>query len=97
MSRYSNSGTKANHAKLSFWSRQSIRQILLDQRMSFCLHPMNTPFCGDGVVQEGEVNLKYYFNIKVCVSFRSMCVCVRKQAPIPAGESQNVTNKSCCL
>ena len=55
MSRYSNSGTKANHAKLSFWSRQSIREILLDQRMSYCLHPMDTPFCGDGVVQEGEV------------------------------------------
>ena len=58
MSRYSNSGTKENHAKLSFWSKQSIRQILLDQRMSFCLHRIDTPFCGDGIVQEGEVSSK---------------------------------------
>ena len=56
MSRYSNSGTKENHAKLSFWSKQSIKQILLDQRMSFCLHRVDTPFCGDGIVQDGEVS-----------------------------------------
>ena len=28
MSRYSNSGTKENHAKLSFWSKQSIRHSI---------------------------------------------------------------------
>jgi hypothetical protein len=47
-------------------------------------------------------NLKYYFNKKVCLSIHS-CVhssvhsCVRRLAPIPACESQDVTNKSCSI
>ena len=43
-----------------------------------------------------KVNLKYYFQRHVCLSIRScMCaLCVRRLAPIPAGESQDVTNKS---
>jgi len=72
MSRYSNSGTKENHAKLSFWSKQSIRQVLSDQRMSFCLHRVDTPFCGDGVVQDGEecdCGL-----MEDCISKKSCCV-----------------------
>ena len=55
MSRYSNSGTKENHSRLSHWSKESIREILQDFRMSYCLHNMKTSFCGDGIVQSGEV------------------------------------------
>ena len=45
-----------------------------------------------------SVHLKYYFNIKVCLSFHSCIrVCLRRLAPIPAGESQDVTNKSCSV
>ena len=43
-------------------------------------------------------NLKYYFNIKVSLSFRaSVRLCARRLTPIPAGESQDVTNKSCSI
>ena len=61
MSRYSNSGTKENHSRLSAWSKQSIREILMDHRMSYCLHNMQHPFCGDGIVQDGEVKRFYHF------------------------------------
>jgi len=72
MSRYSNSGTKENHSRLSAWSKQSIRQILLDRRMSYCLHQMKTPFCGDGIIQNGEecdCGL-----MEDCLSEKSCCV-----------------------
>ena len=43
-------------------------------------------------------NLKHYFQRHVCLSIRpSVRVCVRRLAPIPAGESQDVTNKSCSI
>ena len=43
-------------------------------------------------------NLKYYFQRHVCVSIRQLVSsCVRRLAPIPAGESQDVTNKSCSI
>ena len=29
--------------------------------MSFCLHRVDTPFCGDGVVQDGEVRFFGFF------------------------------------
>jgi len=54
MSRYSNSGTKENHSRLSQWSKESIQEILQDFRMSYCLHDMKSAFCGDGIVQPGE-------------------------------------------
>ena len=41
-------------------------------------------------------HLKYYFQSHVCLSIRLLCVvrvCVRRLAPIPAGKSQDVTNK----
>ena len=42
--------------------------------------------------------LNNYFNLHVCPSFR-VCVCasVRRLALIPAGESQDVTTKSCYI
>ena len=48
------------------------------------------------------VYLKYYFQRHVCVSIRPLVsplvsTCVRRLAPIPAGESQDVTNKSCSI
>ena len=33
---------------------------------------------------------------RLCVH-PSVCLCVRRLAPIPAGESQDVTNKSCSI
>ena len=54
MSRYSNSGTKENHSRLSKWSKESIQEILQDFRMSYCLHDMESAFCGDGIIQPGE-------------------------------------------
>ena len=54
MSRYSNSGTKENHSRLSKWSKESIQEILQDFRMSYCLHDMKSAFCGDGIIQPGE-------------------------------------------
>ena len=50
--------------------------------------------------------LKHYFQRHVCVSIRTSVrtsvrtyerPCVRRLAPIPAGESQDVTNKSCSI
>ena len=47
-------------------------------------------------------NLKYYFQRHVCLSIRpsvrsSVRPSVRRLAPIPAGKSQDVTNKSCSI
>ena len=61
MSRYSNSGTRENHSKLSVYSKISIQEILQDPKMSYCLHPSKHSFCGDGIIQEGEVILKLLF------------------------------------
>ena len=58
MSQYSNSGIRENHARLSPMSKKSVRKILSDSRMTYCLHNVNSneaSFCGDGVVQDGEV------------------------------------------
>ena len=42
--------------------------------------------------------LKYYFQRHVCVSIRPFVrSSVRRLAPIPADESQDVTNKSCSI
>ena len=46
--------------------------------------------------------LKYYFQRHVCLSIRTYVrpyvrTCVRRLAPIPAGESQDVTNTSCSI
>ena len=61
MSRFSNSGTGENHSRLSIWSKDSIRDVLEDPTMAYCLHNMPTPFCGDGIVQDGEVEGEKYF------------------------------------
>ena len=47
-------------------------------------------------------NLKYYFQRHVCLSIHacvrpSVRASVRRLTPIPAGESQDVTNKSCSI
>jgi len=45
-------------------------------------------------------HLKYYLQRHVCASIRPLSVhvlCVRRLATIPAGESQDVTNKSCSI
>ena len=55
MSRYSNSGTRENHSKLSIWSKNSIQEVLEDPKMSYCLHHSKHKFCGDGILQQGEV------------------------------------------
>ena len=54
---------------------------------------------GASSIQEGLIfNLKYYFQRHVCVSIRSFVrSSVQRLAPIPAGESQDVTNKSCSI
>ena len=53
---------------------------------------------GAGGRGKSYLHLKYYFNKKVCLSICfSVCECVRRLAPIPAGESQDVTNKSCYI
>ena len=41
------------------------------------------------------LNLKYYFQRHVYLSIR--CAPVRRLATTPAGESQDVTNKSCSI
>ena len=56
MSRYSNSGTRENHSKLSTWSKHSIQEVLQDPKMSYCLHQSRHKFCGDGILQAGEVS-----------------------------------------
>ena len=48
------------------------------------------------------LHLKHYFQRHVCLSIRPYVrtyvrPCVRRLAPIPAGESQDVTNKSCSI
>jgi hypothetical protein len=69
MSRYSNSGIRENHSKLSHWSKKSIKEILQDPRMSYCLHKLNSPFCGDGIVQEGEVKNGFHLLLAVSCEF----------------------------
>ena len=67
MSRYSNSGTRENHSKLSTWSKHSIQEVLQDPKMSYCLHQSRHKFCGDGILQAGEVsdlkNIYLFMNI----------------------------------
>ena len=79
MSRYSNSGTRENHSKLSIYSKISIQEILQDPKMSYCLHPSKHSFCGDGIIQEGEVILKLFFFfmiffVKLIFAFRIVIV-----------------------
>ena len=50
------------------------------------------------LVQFKLAHLNNYFSLHVCPSFRaSVSASVRRLAPIPAGELQNVTNKSCYI
>lgn len=61
MSQYSNSGIRENHSKLSPKSRKAVQKILSDTRMTYCLHEIDNrvvSYCGDGVVQAGEVKMK---------------------------------------
>ena len=45
-----------------------------------------------------NLNLNNYFKLHICQSFRvCVCVSVQRPTPIPAGESINVTNKSCYI
>ena len=63
MSQYSNSGIRENHSKLSPRSKRAVQKVLSDSRMTYCLHKLNNngaPFCGDGVVQNGEVKKKSF-------------------------------------
>ena len=65
MSQYSNSGIRENHSRLSRRSKKSIQKLLSDNRMTYCLHQIShnqASFCGDGVVQKGEVTSKYKYN-----------------------------------
>ena len=60
MSQYSNSGIRENHSKLSLKSKKAVQKILSDTRMTYCLHELDNrvvSFCGDGVVQAGEVKI----------------------------------------
>ena len=60
MSQYSNSGIRENHSKLSPKSKKAVQKILSDTRMTYCLHELDNrvvSFCGDGVVQAGEVKI----------------------------------------
>ena len=66
MSQYSNSGIRENHSKLSPRSKRAVQKVLSDSRMTYCLHNINSneaSFCGDGVVQNGEVNIMYPINM----------------------------------
>ena len=63
MSQYSNSGIRENHSKLSPRSKRAVQKVLSDSRMTYCLHKLNNnaaPFCGDGVVQNGEVKKRLF-------------------------------------
>ena len=69
MSQYSNSGIRENHARLSPMSKKAVRKILSDSRMTYCLHNVNSneaSFCGDGVVQDGEVLHNFLHNRYFC-------------------------------
>ena len=63
MSQYSNSGIRENHSRLSPRSKKAVQKVLSDTRMTYCLHRINTneaSFCGDGVIQNGEVRETFY-------------------------------------
>ena len=70
MSQYSNSGIRENHSKLSPRSKRAVQKVLSDSRMTYCLHKLNNnaaPFCGDGVVQNGEVKRDHLvISLKAC-------------------------------
>ena len=68
MSQYSNSGIRENHSKLSPKSKKAVQKILSDTRMTYCLHEIDNrvvSFCGDGVVQAGEVKMIINSNILI--------------------------------
>ena len=79
MSQYSNSGIRENHSKLSPKSKKAVQKILSDTRMTYCLHEFDNrvvSFCGDGVVQAGEVKIInnsivpiYPYQINSCLYF----------------------------
>ena len=63
MSQYSNSGIRENHSRLSPRSKKAVQKVLSDTRMTYCLHSINNneaSFCGDGVIQNGEVRESLY-------------------------------------
>ncbi len=54
MSKYSNDGHKLNHEILSPCTRSLVRKNLDSETRVACLIKVDSPFCGDGIVQEGE-------------------------------------------
>ena len=93
MSRYSNSGTRENHSKLSIYSKISIQEILQDPKMSYCLHPSKHSFCGDGIIQEGEVILKLFFFFHDFFCEINFCF-----QDCDCGSMENcLSEKSCCV
>ena len=54
MSKFSNSGVKRNNELISNCTATSINNILSSTEMSYCLHPHEGGYCGDGVVDRWE-------------------------------------------
>ncbi len=54
MSKYSNDGHKLNHQILSPCTKRLVVQNLESHHRVGCLKKVDVPFCGDGIVQEGE-------------------------------------------
>jgi len=65
MSRFSNTGIHVKHSKLSNMTKQSVSEILENDIMSNCLVSIPNPdMCGDGIVQENEVELSKVYNVQ---------------------------------
>ena len=54
MSRFSNTGIKRNNEIISNCTARSISTLLSSSEMSYCLHPRDGGYCGDGVVDHEE-------------------------------------------
>lgn len=71
MSRFSNTGRRINHELLSSCTKKSVVEVLEASHRTRCLREVARPYCGDGVVQEGEeCDCGTTYN---CLKMRSEC------------------------
>jgi len=54
MSKYSNNGRKHNHEVLSPCTKESVVQCLASEDRTRCMKPVDSAYCGNGLVEEGE-------------------------------------------